>query len=261
MPISAALCEKHISQWENLFSRTSYRYRVNWPSRLFRHEPLENAVAIIREGALKSRTDAAPDIVNDIAPAGIIDHNDTAHGAVRLYFRPRTPTQWNIEGIREPIDMFQGKQCPVLYMFLFDARKLLTSEGVRFSDGNMQSYTSTVYDDDAGFQGLDFSSIYHEGPIMENKDHIRRSRCAEVLLPSPHLLKESLEAVICRSDAERQLILHELGSEFKNSHRIRVFKEPGMFQADFTFVESADLSAEGLVVKFNPPRRGSGTGA
>jgi hypothetical protein len=41
---------------------------------------------------------------------------------------------------------------------------------------------------------------------------------------------------------------------------IRVFKEPGMFNADFAFVESADLSSDGLRVRFHPPNRGSGAG-
>jgi hypothetical protein len=260
--LSAATIEAHIAQWEPLLKRTSYPYRQHWPARLFRHEPLENIIKIMSEGTLLSRADAqqSGELVNDIAPSHIIQSNEAAYGSVRLYFRPRTPTQFHIEGIREPHDYYHGKHAAVLYMMCFDATRILTSAGVRFSDGNMQGLPQ-VFDTDAGFGQLNFTDIYHEGSIAEeDRDRIRRSRCAEVLVPSPLLLAGTLQAVICRSSAERQLLLHELGSDFPAKERIRVFNEAGVFNADYAFVETVDLAKDGVHVKFHCPSRGSLTG-
>jgi hypothetical protein len=118
-----------------------------------------------------------------------------------------------------------------------------------------------VFHDDAGFSQLQFQDIYHVGPMSEDeKDRIRRARCAEVLVPSPLQLAPSLRAVICRSSAERQLLLHELGDDFPAKERIRVFNEAGVFEADFAFVETVDLAKDGVHVKFHAPSRGSPTG-
>jgi hypothetical protein len=219
-------------------------------------------VPILRGAKLLSRDDALAGavLVNDVAPEHIIQANCAAHDAVRLYFRPRTPTQYHIEGIREPADFYSGKHAPVLYMMCFDSVSILTSANVRFSDGNMQGLPH-VFHDDAGFAQLNFGDIYHEGAIAEaDRERIRRARCAEVLVPSPLKLAPSLQAVICRSSAERQLLLHELGDNFPAKERIRVFNEAGVFNADFVFVETVDLANDGIHVKFHPPRRGSPTG-
>lgn len=145
-------------------------------------------------------------------------------------------------------------------MLTFDSANILAIPGVRFSDGNMQGLAN-VFNDDAGFKQLDFDDIYHEGPMTQTeKDRIRRARCAEVLIPSPLQLAPYLRAVICRSSAERKLLLHEMGETFPAKDRIRVFNEAGVFNADFPYVETVDLGGDGVHVKFHAPRRGSSTG-
>jgi hypothetical protein len=260
--LSRAVIQRHIAEWEPKLRVTFYSHRRHWPSRLFRHEPLENILPILNSGSLLSRNQAGEDgaIINDIAPADIINANVLSHQYVRLYFRPKTPTQFHIEGIREAVDFFMGKHAPVLYMMVFDAEKILTTPGVRFSDGNMQGHPN-VYEGDAGFGLLDFENIYHEGAVpLDDRAAVTRARCAEVLCPSPLLLPPYLQAVICRSAAERQLLLHELGPHFEGKERVRVFNEAGVFNADYVFVESVDLASDGLHVQFHAARRGSPTG-
>lgn len=108
MALSQAVIQAHIADWEPRLSSTFYSHRRHWPSRLFRHEPLENILSILHAGHLLSRNDANASnaIVNDIAPADILNANTLSHQYVRLYFRPKTPTQYHIEGIREPVDFF-----------------------------------------------------------------------------------------------------------------------------------------------------------
>lgn len=262
MPLSQATAEAHIATWEPTLRKTSYPYRQHWPSRLFRHESLDNILLILSRGELLSREQAEAEqvLLNDVAPEHIIQANCAAHDSVRLYFRPRTPTQFHIEGIREVADYYHGKHAPVLYMMCFDSVRILTTDGVRFSDGNMQGLPH-VFHDDAGFGQLNFADVYHEGSIPEpDRERVRRARCAEVLVPSPLALAPALQAVICRSSAERQLLLHELGDEFPAKERIRVFSEAGVFNADYAFVETVDLAKDGVHVKFHCPRRGSLSG-
>ena len=116
MGLSTDVVKSHIDQWEDRLSRGKGRYRENWPSRLFRHEPLENAVEILKSGALLSRRDAEGEIARDIAPADIIGSRRAAHDSVRLYFRPKSPTQYHIESIRKPRDLYHGRQAPVLVL-------------------------------------------------------------------------------------------------------------------------------------------------
>ncbi len=217
---------------------------------------------ILRSGSLLSRQDAADaDIIaHDIAPPEIIGLNPDAHRHVRLYFRPKTPTQYHIEGIREPADFYQGKHAPVLFMLVFSSEGILTTDGVQFSDGNMQ-LAPAVYGDNDGFECLDFNDIFHEGTMpTDDVQRIIRARCSEVLCPSPLDLEANLQAIICRSSAERQFLLHELGPNFPKADKVRVFNEAGVFNADFAFVESVDLATDGVHIAFHSPRRGSSTG-
>lgn len=99
MGISRPRIDRHIAEWTAHFGATP---QARWPSRLFRHEALENAVRILQSGQLQSRNDAGEIIVRDVAPADIIAADVRAHAFARLYFRPKTPTQFHIEGIRKP---------------------------------------------------------------------------------------------------------------------------------------------------------------
>ena len=144
MGISAAVAEAHIRHWQQALKSGAWPYRQHWSPRLFRHEPIENAVQIIKDGELLSRRQAGQNIPRDIAPNEIIARRDLAHSSVRLYFRPKTPTQYHIEGIKKAGEYYQGKHAPVLIIFLFDMRKILTRPDVQFSDGNMQSHGTDV---------------------------------------------------------------------------------------------------------------------
>ena len=250
MPISQALVTNHVQTWE---ARLGQSHRRHWPSRLFRHEVLQNAVELIRSGQLLSRIEAADILQRDIAPDEIINLNHSAHEFARLYFRPRTPTQYRIEGIRRAEEIWNGKHAPVIYMFVFRSSQLLTQDGVFFSRGNMQIPGTEILDGDEHFSQLNFTKIYHEGSYSPEHADIKVWRCAEVLVESPLVLDQYLEAVVCRSDAERKTLLHSLGPIADEwASRIQVMSQPGFFNAEYAFVESVDLSADGVHVRFHP---------
>ena len=255
MAVSNHVVEEHIQAWE---TKLGASYRRRWPSRLFRHEVLENAIKILKAGKLYSRGDAVDLLERDVAPEDIINITHAAHGYTRLYFRPRTPTQYRIEGIRRAEEIWNGRHAPVLYMFVFKARSLLTRADVHFSRGNMQIPGTPILDGDAAFKTLAFGKIYHEGrynPEDPDEADIKIWRCAEVLCESPLLIDDALEAVVCRSDAERKTLIYALGEEGpKWAPRIRIVSQPGYFNAEYAFVESVDLTSKGVSVRFHPRR-------
>ncbi len=261
MGLSPTVIQAHITDWEAELKRGNRPYRQHWPSRLFRHEPLDNAVQILKSEFLLSRTGSDGRRPVDIAPPEIIQSREAAHNFVRLYFRPKNPTQYHIEGIRKANEIYLGRHAPVLVIFVFMSATILSQEGVEFSDGNMQSRITCKGSTDQEFQELPFKLIYHEGvfdPHTPAGQEIIRCRCAEVLVPSPMPLKGNLQAVLCRSPAERVTLLHLLGGADNSwSKRIRVFAAPGLFENIYSFVDTVDASDESIRFKLHPRRDGA----
>jgi len=142
MGITRRRADRHIDEWQTKLGQSFTPHRAQWPSRLFHHTPIENAAIILTQQKLLSRIDSEAHRKRDVAGAAVIQNRDRAHQFGRLYFRPRTPTQYWIEGIRKAGDYWNNDpqaHAPTLLMLIFDARKILTQDRVRFSTGNMQS--------------------------------------------------------------------------------------------------------------------------
>lgn len=261
MGLTRPKAESHIAQWTSRLSGGNWPYRQHWPSRLFRHEPIENAVSILKSGELLSRDHSVGCRVRDIAPPEIVNNRTAAHAFVRLYFRPKSPTQYRIEGIAKPAEYYRGKHAPVLVMMVFEAKQLLCHAGVNFSDGNMQDGGTSSGDSPEFFDAIRFDRVFHDGafdPQSEEGQEIIRCRCAEVLVPSPHVLNGSLQSVLCRSAAERSAMLYLLGHHAGRwEQRIRVVTESGVFQNRYTYVDTVDLSDAGLAFTLHPRRDGA----
>jgi hypothetical protein len=117
MGLIAADIERHIGHWEEALAKTQRNYRDKWPSRLFHHAALENAISVLTSGQLLSRNDAQAHGFTDVAAQAVVNTNHHAHGFSRLYFRPRTPTQFHIEGIRRPDECYEPTaHAPMLYV-------------------------------------------------------------------------------------------------------------------------------------------------
>jgi len=254
MALTQEFVEAHIATWENNLRNVYRPYREKWPSRLFHHAPLENAVGILQDGNLRSRLDPRNNRVRDVAAAGVIDNRQHAHNAVRFYFRPRTPTQWNIEGIRKTGECRYGddSHAPILVMFVFDARSLLTLEGTQFCDRNMQLANAVPSDAEDYFSAIPFDKVYHEGGIGGDRSIIDH-RCAEVLAPTPVLLADTLQWVYCRSEAERDTLLYQLGASARKwSKKILISDDLLVFERKFVFLENVSLGQDGLTFQLNP---------
>ncbi|HWA18752.1 MAG TPA: DarT ssDNA thymidine ADP-ribosyltransferase family protein [Devosia sp.] len=253
MGLTPAYIDAYVASWSARLTSPAYPYRAKWPGRLFHHGPIENIVQILQSGELLSRNDSEARRARDVAGADVINAHQEAHAYGRLYFRPRTPTQYHIEGIRRPADCHYGANAhaPVLVMLIFDARPILQMQGVRFSHGNMQAGPATG-ENDAFFATIPFDKVYHEGGI--SGDHsIIFHRCAEVLVPSPMLIAPSLQWIYCRSEAERGMLLYLLGAQAGTwEPRTIVSDDLKVFEKSYPFAESIRLSNEGLLFRLHP---------
>jgi hypothetical protein len=254
MALTTAFVETHITKWEEALTKPWYPYRSKWPSRLFHHAPIENVVKILLDGNLRSRDDPQNKKIKDVAAAGVIDSRHHAHDSARLYFRPRTPTQYHIEGIRKAGECSYGNasHAPVLVMLVFDARTVLTIPSVKFCDRNMQLAAANPDDTEAYFLEIPFVKVFHEGGIGGDRSIIEH-RCAEVLATSPMSLDKTLQWICCRTRAERETLLYLLGDrQLDWAHKIIISDDLLVFERKFVFVEDVGISQEGLIFQLNP---------
>ena len=87
-------------------------------------------------------------------------------------------------------------------------------------------------------------------PAVQVGSDVIRCRCAEVLVPNQLLLDDRLQAVLCRSPAERATLLHMLGDAAETWSRIiRVYTEPGIFESRYAYVDSVAVSGDGVSFK------------
>lgn len=256
MALSEEFVAAHIAHWQAALTTPYWPHRKYWPTRLFHHAPLENALAILREGMLRSRNDGNNTHPRDVAAPGVIDNETAAHGHVRMYFRPKTPTQYPIEGIRKAGECKYGDKthAPVLVMLALDAKAVLCRPDVRFSARNMQLSGTPTYDTEAAFSAIPFIKVFSEGGTGGDRS-ITDARCAEVLTNSPLPLADALLEIYFRSEPERDTVLHLLGADAAPwIGRCYVSDALKVFEKDYAFVQEVALTPRGVVFAFNARR-------
>lgn len=254
MALRTAFVDEHIARQTQRLTSEYYPHRRHWPARLFHHAPLENAVAILQAGFLRSRNDPLNPHPRDVAAPDVINTRADAHDYVRLYFRPKTPTQYSIEGIRKPNECPYGEvtHAPFLVMFAFDARSVLCQPHVRFSDRNMQLGATVSGDTEEYFGQIPFEKVFSEGNTGGDRS-ITDARSAEVLSSSPLSLPDCLREIYFRSEPERDTVLHMLGAQRETWAKMgHVSDALKVFQKRHTFVQEVSLTPEGITFLLNP---------
>ena len=116
------------------------RARQWWPDFLFHCTDLSNVVNILRQGEMVSRTEVvnSGQLAFDIAAPGVISQtNSQWQNYVRLYFRPKTPTQYHNEGFRPVAQLSLGSHCPVPVYLIFNSVPILSRADCMFTSGNL----------------------------------------------------------------------------------------------------------------------------
>ena len=231
------------------------RAREWWPRFLFHCTDILNVASILRQDEILSRQRVVStgQLKLDIASSEVIAQTDSEwKDYVRLYFRPKTPTQYHNEGFRPVGKRSMDSHCPVPVYLVFDALAVLSRADCRFSNGNLGAAGATAGDDIPFLKQIPFDMVYHDARFdPPERDRIVHHRNAEVLVPERMGL-ESLRYIGCRSPAEYETLLHllsEIRSRWKE--KIGVRPELGLFKRWWTFVERVEMSDEKLIFRFN----------
>lgn len=233
-----------------------------WPMYFYHFTDIRNALGIIEKGWIYARHNAEKNALmnSDNASRNVIAVSSSPiKDYARLYFRPKTPTQYHNEGykpeaIRNP-DL--NASCPVPVFFFLDAEKVLNMDGVQFSETTCAGAKDLkLLSGEDSFSLLPFEKIYHEGSFSpENRDDIISHRQAEVVRTDGICLKDCLKGIMCRSSAEKQTFLYLLKTQYYPkyvAYRNIIRYEPSfdIFYNNGIFVRNVDYNGA-LRIQFN----------
>lgn len=227
-----------------------------WPDYLFHFTDIQNAVSILKNGVLLSRTEAIRLglMTTDNASRDVIAQTDRRWlNYVRLYFRPRTPTQYRNEGIRPSGQQALDAHCPVPVCLAFNSFAILSRSDSLFSDGNLASARVRVFDKASELECIPFESVYHDGRFEPHEqDSIIFHRHAETIVPTK-LDLNALALIVCRSQAEYETLLHLLPPPARIRWGAQIQIAPGLnlFEKKWTFVERVEKNSSSIVFYFN----------
>ena len=229
------------------------------PEYVYHFTDLANAKSILSEGFVYSRKKASELGLMKVNNASkpVLDYtNDKWKSYARFYFRPKTPTQYNNEGIRALNQYTDLKaHCPVPIFFLFESLPMLSMQESLFSYGNL-AVNDTVYNDIDSFKSMPFPYIYHEGSYNTfYESYIKFNRHAELIVPEKCSL-QYLKRIVCRSTAEKETFLNMLNWDSRRKYRdiIVVDTRNNFFEGKWTYVEEVSLSKETITITFNKCR-------
>lgn len=232
--------------------------QLRWPRYLFHYTDILNVVGILENGVLLSRNAARASgvLALDCADASVISITDSdLLDYVRLYFRPRTPPLYRVEGFLPKLaaDQANFNPCQVPIYLLFDSKRVLSLTGVEFSNANLATHHATRFSDPTDLTRLNFDHIYHDGPIRQEGDErklIGQRKCAEVIVPESLSLQPNLSYVVCRSHAERELLLNMLSSATRAKLANTIIANGTCCNRHRQYVESVRLSSESIAFNF-----------
>lgn len=246
-----------VAKLDDLVSRYKYDARSWWPNFVFHYTTLENAISILESGILYSRNKVIDRglLTSDSASSSVLANTSTVYQKyARLYFRPKTPTQYSNEGIRPRDAVVYEAHCPVPVFLLFDSRDILTRESTRFSRGSLAGFKPGRVGKRASFfEKLPFNKIYHNSWLGEGeKREIIALRHAEVIVPG-QLDLESLRYIWCRSEAEKETLIALLSNTQRDKWANRIFhgKKYDLFFSKWTYVDQVTLDKTQFRFNFN----------
>ena len=247
---------------------TSIRW---WPKYFYHFTDIKNALGILDKGWIYGRQEA---VVNNLmktdnaSPSVISISQNKIQGYARLYFRPRTPTQYNNEGYKpEHIRNADiNANCPVPIFFFLDSVTVLNTDGVKFSETSCAGYHDlNLLSGTEAFENLPFSKIYHDGPVSSaEREDIVKHRHAEVVRLNGLPIENAIKGIVCRSAAEKQTLLYMLKTQYPKKYQIykpiiRYSPELNLFFNNGIFIKTVEYNEGKIEIEFNAPEKRYGT--
>lgn len=240
------------------------KYIKWWPKYLFHFSDINNIISILETNHLYSRNLAIKKdlLIVDIASEEVISKTKyEIKNFVRLYFRPKTPTQYRNEGIRPLNQREIHSHCPVPIYLMFDSASILSLPNSKFSKGNLAKKDTSYTDDIKKLYQFPFNLIYHDSFFHDEieKKRVIRHRNAEVIIPKS-LNLDSLKLIVCRSEAEKDTLLNLLNknSWLKWNSKISVDRKNYLFCKEWTYVEKAIMGSNYIILDFPPDSKTPG---
>jgi hypothetical protein len=234
--------------------------RSSWPTHLFRVDDVRSAASILNGGVLYPRSAAVKRglLVHDSASPGVIEHTpEWCKACVRLYFRPRTPTEYRSEGFRPAQEITMGAHRPMPIALIFDSVPVLTAIGTSFTEGNASTKGCRRGDDLTFLQSIPFAKVYHDTWISDDERDVIFRRCAEVLVPESLPLTH-LKHVFCRSQAEYETLYSLLNFQTRRALSAKIGVSAALHFKKWTYVESAELAEDRVMFRFSPSTKTPG---
>ncbi|MBN1876267.1 MAG: DUF4433 domain-containing protein [Anaerolineae bacterium] len=263
---------EHIKQFLNNLQKQDWVRRTErswWPQFVFHYTDIRNAIKILKAGYLYSREHlekTGQSFVSSGSPSVLAGTDVNTKDCVRLYFRPQTPTQYYAEGIYSKTSLARSKfpeaHCPVPVFFLFSAYEVLSQDNCQFSNGNLgASGRAQIFSTAVDLASLPWKQIYHNSRIdhsLESRDIVFH-RHAEIILPKK-LNLSALRYICCRSEAEREMLLHLLPVDLAKCYQNKVAAttRSTLFYRRHTFVEKAQFYSDRVVFHFSPDTQSPG---
>jgi len=158
----------HVRKWSASLGNLGW-----WPKFVYHFTDVLNAVSILETGNLYSRSEASrlglmqsenasPEIIQSTRPEHL--------QYVRLYFRPRTPTQYRNEGMRPKNQReLGGAHCAIPVFFCLDSLPVLALDNSEFSNGNMGSSRARHSSERDFFNKIPFDRVFHDGWFSDDE--------------------------------------------------------------------------------------------
>lgn len=233
-----------------------------WPKYFYHFTNIENAFGIMEKGWIYGRNDAEYNNLmrtDNASPSVISVSQNKIKEYARLYFRPRTPTQYNNEGYKpEHIRSETNANCPVPVFFFLDSIAVLNTEGVQFSEVSCSGYRDiNLMSGEKAFEQLPFEKIYHNRYFtLDERDDIITHRHAEVVRLGGLSIRDSLKGIVCRSSAEKQTMLYVLRTKYPQLYAIyrnmiRYSPELDLFFNNGVFIKDVKFDEKSVRIELN----------
>ncbi|PSK91586.1 DarT ssDNA thymidine ADP-ribosyltransferase family protein [Taibaiella chishuiensis] len=226
--------------------------KANCPKKvvcIFHFSHLENAVSIIKEGAIKSRHSAT---FKDSAGSGIISQTDDERKTfARFYFRGKTPTQYYVENLgraeQSIARLGSDPICPVPIFFIISLENVIDHVDWSISLGSLASPNVEFGNDFDLVSKFDFEGVYKDMPeIPLNRFLV--SAHQEFLIKDQLNLNDVKYLLGVQNESAKRSLLALLDDNTKWEHRIRIIpslynnENPKVNIEDSTPIFAASLS-------------------
>ena len=233
-----------------------------WSNFIYHFSDISNVVKILNCGKLYSRNKAIELglMTNDNAHDDVIQHTQNHHkDYARFYFRPKTPTQYINEGILPLVEVKNNAHCPVPVFLLFDFIKILSLDGILFSNGNIANKGVEIYENLEDLEKLEFENIFHNDALPQKnyREHIKYCRHAEVLVKEKLEVYDYLKLVVVRSQADKESLLYWLDDNAKKNlqGKIKIDTSGRLFHHRWLSLEKVELQANKIIFHFENAQR------